>query len=193
MIRSPDNYLRDLLRTATHDVHERLHHHRGLAAVQSGMIDRQAYTALLGRLYGFHRPFEAVGRSAPDRTRWLETDLAALGVDCFASSALPRCLALPPTASREYRLGARYVVEGSALGGRSLGRQLDGLLGVGVVAGRRFFTGHGAATGDVWRDYLAHLAAVPDLPLKHAAVVDGAIQTFRIFEQWLEGWDESHE
>ena len=99
----------------------------------------------------------------------------------------------PPTASREYRLGARYVVEGSALGGRSLGRQLDGLLGVGVVAGRRFFTGHGAATGDVWRDYLAHLAAVPDLPLKHAAVVDGAIQTFRIFEQWLEGWDESHE
>lgn len=102
-------------------------------------------------------------------------------------------MALPPTASREYRLGGRYVIEGSALGGRSLGRQLDGLLGVGVLAGRRFFTGHGAATGDVWRDYLAHLEAVPDLPLRYAAVVDGAIQTFRIFEQWLEGWDESHE
>jgi heme oxygenase len=147
----------------------------------------------LCRLYGFHRPFEVAGRIAPDRTRWIESDLAALGVDCFAASALPRCLALPLGASREYRLGARYVVEGSALGGRSLGRQLDGLLGAGVVAGRRFFTGHGAATGDVWRDYLAHLAAVPDVALKHAAVVDGATETFAIFEQWLEGWDDNHE
>jgi heme oxygenase len=90
-------------------------------------------------------------------------------------------------------LGARYVVEGSALGGKSLGPQLDGLLGAGVVAGRRFFTGHGAATGDVWRSYLADLASVPDVALNHAAVVDGAIQTFTIFEQWLEGWSTHHD
>lgn len=192
-VRSPDDKLRDLLRTATRDVHERLHNHCGLAAVQSGIIDRQAYTALLGRLYGFHRPFEATRRIASDRTCWLESDLAALGVDRFTCAALPRCAALPSNASREYRLGARYVVEGSALGGRSLGKQLDRLLGTGVVAGRRFFTGHGAATGDVWRDYLAQLEAVPDVALKHAAVVEGAIETFAIFEQWLEGWDNSHE
>jgi heme oxygenase len=90
-------------------------------------------------------------------------------------------------------LGARYVVEGSALGGRSLGRQLDVLLGQGVLAGRRFFTGYGAATGDVWRDYLDQLAVVPDVALKRAAVVEGATETFAIFEHWLEGWDNGHE
>jgi heme oxygenase len=67
------------------------------------------------------------------------------------------------------------------------------LLGAGVVDGRRFFTGHGAATGDVWRDYLTQLAAVPDVALKQAVVVEGAIETFAIFEHWLEGWDEIHE
>lgn len=193
VVRSRENVLRDLLRTETRDVHERLHNHPGLAAVQSGMIGRRAYTALLCRLYGFHRPFETAGRLAPDRTLWLESDLATLGVDRFACAALPRCVALPSSSSREYRLGARYVVEGSALGGRSLGRQLDGLLGAGVVAGRRFFAGHGAATGDVWRDFLADLASVPDVALNHNAVVDGAIQTFTIFEQWLEGWKQGHD
>jgi len=188
-----ENSLRELLRTATREVHERLHKHRALAAVQSGIIDRKAYTSLLSRLYGFHRPFEVAGRLAPNRTRWIESDLAVLGMDCPARASLPRCLALPSSASSEYRLGARYVVEGSALGGRSLGRQLDNLLGAGVVAGRRFFTGHGAATGDVWRDYLTQLAAVPDVALKHAAVLDGATETFAIFEQWLEGWDDGHE
>jgi heme oxygenase len=193
LVRSPDNTLRDLLRTATRDIHERLHHHRGLAAVQSGIIDRKAYTALLGRLYGFHRPFEAIGRITPKRTCWLENDLTALGVDGLTRAALPRCVALPFNASREYRLGARYVVEGSALGGQSLGRQLDDLLGTGVVAGRQFFTGYGAATGEIWRDFLAELEAVPDVALKHVAVVDGAIETFAIFEQWLKGWDDSSE
>ncbi len=190
IVRSRNDALRDSLRAETHDVHERLHRHRGLAAVQSGMIDRRAYTALLGRLYGFYRPFETADQIALDRTGWLESDLAALGVDSLTCAALPRCAALPSGPSCEYRLGARYVVEGSALGGRSLGRQLDGLLGAGVVAGRRFFTGHGAATGDVWRGYLADLASVPDEALKHAAVIEGAIQTFAIFEQWLEGWDD---
>jgi heme oxygenase len=85
------------------------------------------------------------------------------------------------------------VVEGSALGGRSLAKQLDGLLGEGVIAGRRFFSGHGLATGAVWRDYLADLAAVPDVASEHTAVIDGATETFAIFEHWLEGWDDRHD
>lgn len=189
----PEHALRDLLRSATRDVHERLHRHSGLAAVQSGDIERSAYIALLCRLYGFHGPFETEGGIALNRTRWLESDLAALGVTSLLIAALPRCPAFQSHASDEYRLGARYVVEGSALGGRGLARQLDGLLGVGVTAGRQFFSGYGAATGDVWRDCLAHLAAVPNDAVRHAAVVDGATETFAIFEQWLEGWDNGHD
>lgn len=185
--------LHDDLRSSTHDVHERLHTHRGLASVQAGTIGLNAYTALLCRLYGFHRPFEVAARMTPHRTIWLESDLEILGVDANQRAALPHCAATPEKALREYILGAQYVVEGSALGGRGLARQLDDLLGSGVIAGRRFFTGHGSATGAVWREYLARLSAVPSVGPERAAVVEGAIQTFAIFEQWLEGWDEPYE
>lgn len=184
--------LQNSLRSATAVVHERLHAHPGLAAVQAGTINLRAYTALLSRLYGFHHAFELTAGLAPQRTNWLESDLAALGFDDDKRAALPRCAAFSEVAQHEYILGALYVVEGSALGGRGLARQLDDLLGVGIVAGRHFFGGNGAETGRVWRDYLARLAAVPDVEMKWATVVEGATDTFAIFEQWLEKWDDGH-
>lgn len=184
--------LQDSLRSATAVVHERLHGHPGLAAVQAGTINLRAYAALLSRLYGFHHSFELMAGLAPQRTNWLESDLAVLGFDTVKRAAFPRCAAFPETALKEYILGALYVVVGSALGGRGLARQLDELLGVGVVAGRHFFSGYGAETGRVWRDYLVRLEAVPDVEMKWAAVVEGATETFAIFEQWLEKWDDEN-
>lgn len=184
--------LLDALRTATVDVHERLHVHRGLAAVQNGIIDRKAYTALLIRLYGFHSSFEVATKLAPHRTTWLERDLEVLGINADNRATLPRCASFPEQALPEYILGARYVVEGSALGGRGLARQLDDLLGPELMAGRRFFSGHGSATGAVWRDFLKQVSAVPDSGTKRASVVEGAINTFATFEQWLKNWDGKH-
>ena len=181
--------LHDLLRSATGEVHERLHGHRGLAAVKAGTIGRAEYTALLARLYGFYRPFEVAAGVPAERTDWLHADLAVFGVDRAMCLALPCCLAFPKHASRAYVLGAHYVVEGSALGGRGLARQLDALLGPHETAGRAFLNGHGVATGSVWRAYLTRLSAAPDGPGDQAAVIEGAVATFAIFEQWLQGWD----
>ena len=178
---------------ATADIHERLHHHVGFAAVQAGTIDHGAYTTLLSRLYGFYRPFEAAAQLSPERTRWIESDLTALGVDAEEREKLPRCAAFPHRFSADHILGARYVVEGSALGGRGLARQLDGLLGTGVAAGRQFFSGHGAATGAVWREYLALLSAVPSQVVQRTAIVAGANTTFATFEQWLTGWNNNYD
>ena len=58
--------LRDALRAATADVHERLHHHIAFARVQAGTIERDDYIKLLSRLYGFYNAFEAAARA---RTR----------------------------------------------------------------------------------------------------------------------------
>ncbi|MDZ4842129.1 MAG: biliverdin-producing heme oxygenase [Hyphomicrobium aestuarii] len=189
----PPQHLRELLRSSTSEIHQRLHGHSGLAAVQSGTISRAAYTALLRRLYGFHRSFEAAAQIAPDRTRWLEIDLAALGVTPEQLAAVPMCTAFPVMPCPDYVLGARYVVEGSALGGRGLARQLDGLLGCDVVAGRQFFAGSGTDTGAVWRNYLAELSATPRGSAQTATIVAGANATFAIFEQWLEGWDDNYD
>ncbi len=185
--------LRDALRLATSKPHERLHQHKGLAAVAAGTIDRASYTALLSRLYGFHHSFEVAAQTIPERTRWLEIDLATLGFDAAMLAGLPRCTCFPAMASPDYLLGASYVVEGSALGGRGLARQLDGLLGTGIVAGRRFFSGHGTETGEVWRAYLSRLSAASTATATRTAIVAGAVATFTMFEQWLEGWNKHHE
>ena len=185
--------LRDVLRSATSKSHERLHQHEGLSAVAAGTIDLSAYTALLCRLYGFHHSFELAAQPLPQRTRWLEIDLATLGVDAAMLPKLPRCTVFPALASPDYLLGANYVVEGSALGGRGLARQLDGLLGTGTIAGRRFFSGHGTETGEIWRSYLAQLSAASTAAAPRAAIIKGAVETFTIFEQWLEGWNRHHE
>ena len=182
--------LRDVLRSATSKSHERLHQHEGLSAVAAGTIDLSAYTALLCRLYGFHHSFELAAQPLPQRTRWLEIDLATLGVDAAMLPKLPRCTVFPALASPDYLLGANYVVEGSALGGRGLARQLDGLLGTGTIAGRRFFSGHGTETGEIWRSYLAQLSAASTAAAPRAAIIKGAVETFTIFEQWLEGWNK---
>ena len=101
---------------------------------------------------------------------------------------LPRCPHVPSLDSAPLRLGALYVAEGSALGGRNLAGGLDRLLGKEVAEGRRFFVGRSAGTGEAWRGYLAQLSAAPSEPSARAEVIKGAVETFAAFEYWLNGW-----
>jgi heme oxygenase len=182
-----DPSLRGLLRAATQDVHDRLHRHAGFAAIQDATIQWADYRRLLARLYGFYLPFEAAAGIGAERSTWLAADLAALG-EPRPLVALPTCKDLPRLDLAHSRLGARYVVEGAALGGRELARGLDRLLGADAVAGRRFFIGRGPGTGEAWRDYLAQLSAAPPEPAARAEIISGAVATFAAFEDWLDGW-----
>lgn len=178
--------LRILLRSATHEAHERLHLHTGFAAVQNATIDMGAYRKLLLRLYGFYVPFE-VAAGGHDRSDWLKEDLTALGIAHRIPFA-PMCPGIPNLETAERRLGASYVVEGSALGGRELARGLDLLLGPGAENGRRFFSGRGSGTAKAWKDYLAQLSAAPTGTLAQAEIISAARETFSVFEHWLTGW-----
>jgi heme oxygenase len=182
--------LRLEVRAATKDVHDRLHHHAGFAAIQDATICLADYEALIVRLYGFYLPFEAAMAIDPERSTWLAGDLAALGHK-RPLHALPMCQHLPRLDSAYLRLGALYVAEGSALGGRELARGLDPLLGKDVTHGRRFFIGRGASTGESWRSYLAHIALASSEPFARAEVIRGATRTFAAFENWLNGWSTS--
>ena len=110
-----------------------------------------------------------------------------LGVPGNRLTSVPRCIDLPCLATKDRLLGARYVIEGSTLGGRELARGLDALLGPGRVEGRRFFNGHGAETGPNWRRF------VSELETRHnnaswAAALEASCETFLAFEAWLEDW-----
>jgi len=144
-------------------------------------------------LYGFHEPFELEARLVPVRSAWLESDLAAFGIGPEQLSALPRCRGFPDLSSDEAILGALYVVEGSALGGITLARRLEGLVGHGTMDGRRFFNGHESRTGDAWRAYLLRLSNASHTAEQRAAIIATALATFALFEQWIEGWDDRND
>jgi heme oxygenase len=179
--------LRSLLRQTTQDVHDRLHRHVGFAAIQDTTIGLEDYRSIIIRLYGFYVPFEAAASIQPERSKWLADDLKALGLKS-AFTVLPMCQDVPCLDSSYLRLGARYVAEGSALGGRELARGLDHLFGKDVIKGRQFFIGRGAGTGEAWAHYLTELSAAPPDPSARSEIIKGAVETFAAFENWLSGW-----
>jgi len=183
-----DSSLRWVLRAATQDVHDRLHHHAGFASIQDATIGLADYQDLIVRLYGFYVPFEAAAAIEPDCSNWLAGDLETLGLK-RSLHTLPKCPSVPRLDSAYLRLRALYVIEGSTLEGRGLARGLDRLLGTGVTGGRRFFTGRGTGTGEAWRGYLAQLSAAPSEPNGRAEIIKGAVETFAAFEHWLNRWN----
>lgn len=150
------------------------------------------YGAMLARLLGFHAPLEdALRGSAPavagveplPRTARLEDDLRAVGVNPAAVRHCPSPLDLPTNDAG--RVGALYVIEGSALGGAVLARLAQRRLGLTADRGASFFHGDtGPATDARWALVLGAIdaqAAADRLP----AVIAGAQQTFDAFDAWL--------
>jgi heme oxygenase len=182
--------LRQSLREATSGAHVRLHHHAGFAAIQNGTINLAQYRSLLMRLYGFHLPFEAAVDVAHERSTWLRADLAAVTMGGCVCETIPQCNALAGFDTPARQLGALYVVEGSTLGGRHLARNLDPLLGSRVTAGRRFFLGRGSGTAAGWNVFLARLTAAGSTPAACDEIVEAAVVTFSVFEEWLRDWSD---
>ena len=179
--------LRHALRSATADVHARLHLHAGLAAIAAKRIDVTDYRQLLLRLYGFYLPFENAAGLEPVRSGWLATDLRALAMpECRLATAAV-CTTLPRLENPQAVLGAMYVVEGSALGGHGLARQLSGLMGEATLSGRRFFASDGADTSRAWRAFVDRIDLVAQR--EWTIVIDAAIATFCCFETWMDGWE----
>lgn len=177
--------LRAMLREATRDTHEQLHKHQGFAAIKSGRITLPEYRALLARLLGFYAPFEAAIGPRRERSDWLAADLRFLGE---VDTALPWCPDVPQFETPERRIGALYVAEGSALGGRELAGELDSLLGVDDIRGRQFFHGRGAATGTAWQSFNARLEMFAHRYAAHRHIISAAQETFETIERWLSGW-----
>lgn len=178
------------VRDATREVHERLHGHPGFRAVTRGAISRPGYRMLLERLHGFHVAMEREARWEGWRSASLRDDLDWLGASLPEIEALPVLTGLPDLGTPERRVGALYVVEGSALGGRVLAQALRPLLGEGP-AGRSFFLGVGGPPG-AWRACQEQMEQLTTSPAARQEIIDAARATFSAFEAWLAGWRPGH-
>ncbi len=125
--------------------------------------------------------FDRVSQAYESKVTLLERDLRALGID--AGTIPGPAPALPDLHNLSSILGALYVVEGSALGGQLIYRQIQQTLHLDCDSGAAFFYGSGPQTGAVWKRFTAVLdqhAVQADL------AVTAAIAMFHAFQQGLQ-------
>lgn len=174
------------LRAATHARHARIDALMDLP--QLGAPER--YARVLQVFDAFLGPWEdAVLAALPARRGWLRQRSRR----AFLRQDL-RFLRLPPLAGDVPGLplhapaaawGSLYVIEGSALGGQVIGRTLA-RGGLGPETGAAYFHGWGAATGRMWREFLALLEAELARPADVAAACAAACLTFDALSALLE-------
>lgn len=173
---------RAALRAATHDIHERMHHHPTLSRLAAGTISGDEYRHLLARSYGFYAVVEPILGLPGRLTDLLALDLCELGLDAAAVEALPRCAAPPVGRGHAEMTGARYVLLGASLGGKVMARALAGGESRDPELPVRFLTGIDASH---WTRFAGALDAnLPD-PASQALAAKAAVSTFAAYEEWM--------
>lgn len=120
------------------------------------------------------------------RAPLLQQDLLALGLSAAAIATLPRARDLPHTDTLPSLFGCLYVMEGSTLGGRVIGPQLERKLGLQNGHGYSYFLGHGAATGRMWTAFRQAMDQALS-SAQHDEAVAAAGAMFRSLERWFAG------
>jgi heme oxygenase len=91
--------------------------------------------------------------SARCRGHLVRRDLAALGLDPGSPTQVPRI----DFGGLSGLMGSMYVMEGSALGGQVIARQVSQRFGLHAGNGAAYFNGFGSRTGDMWREFQGKL------------------------------------
>jgi heme oxygenase (biliverdin-IX-beta and delta-forming) len=182
------------LRSGTAHLHERVERAVNLS---SSIRSLEAYTALLGRYYGFYKPLEDrlvsitgfadVGLELKPRlkTPLLRDDLSALGYSEIAIDSLPICVSLPALDSLSRTLGCLYVLEGATLGGKIVRREVERVHGLVAGLGCSFFSSYGDDVGLMWKSFCIALEGFAQRTRDAHDIVGAAVATFTAFEHWL--------
>ncbi len=167
--------LRALLRDATRAAHHRIDHHPMLAPLLRPGLGWAQYLLVLKVFLDFYAALQPClmtalerlpgapgGYVLADRIAWLQQDLLDLADKAADAASVARLdhagltnvrWLLPTLTQASALAGALYVVEGSALGGLVIAKQLHATLGVDANRGARFFNGWGDATHQKWDSY----------------------------------------
>ncbi|WP_188262425.1 biliverdin-producing heme oxygenase [Azospirillum tabaci] len=176
--------VRQALREATRDIHERLDRAAVLRPLTSPSITADEYRDALIALHGFNAPIERALGEGTERLDLLRADLADLGVD---ADSLPVAGSLPALDGLPERLAARYVLDGSAHGGRAMLPNVTRALGFDATRGARFLASAGIDMAGRWKALLARLESDLDAPESAQAACATAVALFAALEVWLDG------
>jgi heme oxygenase len=188
-----------LLREATAPWHQSLHEHPLMNRLLTHPSLKCYCKALQGFL-AFYEPTEPVLIDSsrrlgvpglycrPERTEWLSSDLESLNLEGERFEFPDNTQHSPCLAGIGNLVGCLYVVKGSALGGRTILRQLSGLHPVKRAC--RFLTGDGDRTAQNWNAFQSFCNEVCRSKELRRAAVTSAQQTFVSIAQCLT-WSEN--
>lgn len=175
------------LRTETAAAHARLERDVGLSPER---VDEQSVRRMLTRFYGFYRAWEPWIEASPIEPSFFEprrklslvsTDLAALGVRDM--HRLPSFSPQLGPATAERAMGSLYVIEGSTLGSRVIGRWMQDAAWL-PMGGLAYFASYGTDVGRMWRLFLDELALFA-ASSSQDEIIDAAKVTFERLHGWL--------
>lgn len=172
---------RQALRAATRESHDRLDKAAVLQPLVRPDITAGQYARALAVLYGFNAPVERALGEDTARLELLREDLRVLGAD---PDALPEMMGLPPLDSAPARLAARYVLDGSAHGGRAMLPGITRALGYDARRGARFLASDGLDMAGAWKALMLRLEEELADPAALAAACDTAAGLFAALERW---------
>ncbi len=193
------------LREQTQAQHEALQATPFFAALHDQTLARDSYVAWLRVLHTLHETLEvelsrssdpwvkAVWCDEERRTPWLERDLAHLAQDTRRDAPGAQLRAILMAQQMRHvalsdaprLLGVLYVLEGSALGGQVLKKQLGARFGLREGAGLDYLSGRGADTQAHFRRFSERMDAhVNDVSVMRR-VVDAARALFSDLEEVL--------
>ncbi len=186
------------LRADTRDAHAQIETAPALVRLVAQDLTRQEYIIILQHLQALHAHLEpaiageletipeAASMLDGSRPRRLAEDLTWFGAPALAPPSLPD-LSGPAAA-----LGALYVIEGSGLGGRVIGRHIAECLGVGPSTGGSFFCGLDAESARQRWSRLSAILDAADLDDSlgdpsdaEEAIVVSARETFAFLERYF--------
>lgn len=177
---------RQALRAATRESHDRLDKAAVLQPLVRPDITADQYARALAVLHGFNAPVERALGEGTARLALLREDLRVLGTD---PDRLPEMTDLPPLDSAPARLAARYVLDGSAHGGRAMLPGITRALGYDARRGARFLASDGLDMAGAWKALMGRLEEELADPAALDTACTAAAALFAALERWTaEQW-----
>jgi heme oxygenase len=155
----------------------------------TGATTPHRYAALLQKLYGFYHPLEQLIQPfsaelqlpySLEKSGLLVQDLVQLG----SREKGTLCAQMPVIENRYDALGALYVLEGAALGGRIIARMLSVHKDLPPSA-FAFFEGRGKETGPHWTQFTQLMNHQARTESQIAQVCAAASATFERHTEWM--------
>ena len=152
-----------------------------------------AYTEFLSLMYGFYAPLEkaiapfaaAIDPAGDYDARKSDAALADIHFFDVGASLPVTAVSLPALHDANAALGALYVLEGSALGGKFIAGMISKQLHLPLHNGFSFFNSGGDDVQARWAAF-KNLLNKPRTETEQATILSAAGKTFEAFGAWFE-------